>query len=198
VYQEAGLNGGVLCLIKSNGAVEVVAFPVRGEMPLRNSLLVSETDVVEGVVHIDSAESLIQIYFEYPNSVYLIEFDPEYFSIKTSSIVMTLRGVGDFPPEKLTLETKRNIISRSKFEEISRGAIFSKKNLELADELDVQISASKSNIYSLPSVSKVTNMYLVKGDLVRVLSYRNGWFEFLYRTRNGKSIRGWITTSDLL
>lgn len=198
IYQETDLSGGVLCLARSNGELEVIAFPARGGPPLENSLLVSESDISEGTVHIDTTERSIQIYFEYPSNVYLIEFDPQTFLIDTSLVVMTLRGVGDSLPKKLILETKSDITASSEFERISKNRFFSKENLKLTEKMEVQITAEKSNIYALPNSKKPTKMYLIKGDPVRLLSYRDGWFEFLYKTRSGKGIRGWIPASDFL
>lgn len=198
VYQEADLNGGALCLFRSNGELEIIALPAHGGPPLKNSLLVSESDISEETVHIDTTENSIQIYFEYPNNVYLIEFDPESFLIDTSLAVMTLRGVGDALPQELTLETNGDITAGTKFEKISKKRFFSKESLKLTKQMEVQITSDKSNIYYLPNSQKPTNMYLVKGDVIKLLSHRDGWFELLYKTRSGKEIRGWIPVSDFL
>lgn len=111
---------------------------------------------------------------------------------------MTLRGVDDALPQKLTLQTKSNITADTKFEKISKNIFSQRKTLKLTEQMEVQITSEKSNIYTLPNPKKATKMYLVKGDLVRLLSYRDGWFEFLYKTRSGKGIRGWIPASDFL
>jgi len=198
VYQKVELNGGQVCLVESGRGGQVVARPSGGGAILRNSALVDKSDIMDGSVHIEPVGSAVKIYFEYPNNVYSIDFDLRDFSVEESLVTLILRDSGDAPPDKIVLKTKPEIVERARFELVDKDGLFGSDNLVLDGEVEVRVAVSKIKIFRLPSLDADRGMYLVEGDLIRILSYRDGWLEFVYKMRNGRSVRGWIPMSDII
>lgn len=198
IYQKVQLSGGEVCLVGSGNGVDVVALYSNGGPLLRNSVLVSKSDVADGSVHIEAAEGVVKIYFEYPNNVYSIDFDVKDFSIKESLVVSTLRGSNGEVPSKLILRSKPGVIARARFELVDKNELFGRGDLILAKEVETSVSYSKSRIYREPNLKKGSEIYLAEGDVVRVLSYRDGWLKVLYKMPSGKAVKGWLTISSVI
>lgn len=53
----------------------------------------------------------------------------------------------------------------------------------------------RAYIYSAPDT--ITKMYLIKGDIFKVLSEQDDWIEMEYETAKGRIIRGWLRREDV-
>jgi len=62
------------------------------------------------------------------------------------------------------------------------------------------IKPAKIKLYDFPDLSTVNKAYLIKNDIVKVLSKTDGWYEIEYNppNDNSKSIIAWIREGDIL
>ncbi|NVZ57948.1 hypothetical protein HX797_16920 [Pseudomonas edaphica] len=84
----------------------------------------------------------------------------------------------------------------------SRAAVFlklsSRSYLDWANKIARNLTViDRAEIYSSMSIANSTEMYLVKGDRVRLEQVSAGWGYILYVTAKGKEIHGWILCEKL-
>lgn len=61
-----------------------------------------------------------------------------------------------------------------------------------------EISVQRTFLFDKPSTEYRTKMYLMKGDVVKILGKKGwGWLEIEYRQKNGRSVRGWIRSDSI-
>jgi hypothetical protein len=61
-----------------------------------------------------------------------------------------------------------------------------------------KIKSTKAYIYNTATDVAKSKMYLVKNDFISILSKSNGWVLFEYMNFNGKHIKGWLKSEDIL
>ena len=60
------------------------------------------------------------------------------------------------------------------------------------------VSAEKTYLYNSPSTSDVTRAYLIRGDIIKVLSSSNNFFiKVGYQQKGGKLIEKWVRCEDI-
>ena len=60
------------------------------------------------------------------------------------------------------------------------------------------IKSNKAVFYSEPDINKVTKIYVVKNDIVKIIERKNGWLKVEYKSPvNSKKFIGWINVNNV-
>lgn len=198
VYQEVSGLFGVACIFSEGDSVVLDFLPSEGGGEwIRNTVLVDKSDLDSGVVRI-AVSNDVDLIFEYPRDVYLVEFSLDKKVIREARHVVRVPSVD--PEEmvsEIVLRTKRDVLAHVGMDTASKEILFGRSALELAHPQNVAISSRKANLTKVAQ-GKATGMYLVKGDEVKLVGYEDGWVRLEYVTAKGRRISMWTELSNVL
>ena len=142
---------------------------------------------------------MANLYFEYPNSTYLITINAKSGRLESSSYSIRTEEVGmDSAGLLLTLVTRQEAIRSSDISEVTKSSLFGKEELEISSKTKLNITSPKAYLWNHPNDSSPTKSYLVRGDKIEASQYTNGKLKITYMTKPGRRIEKWIEISSAL
>ncbi|MBX8547853.1 hypothetical protein K5D56_23430 [Pseudomonas cichorii] len=143
-----------------------------------------------------------QILWNYPNGVDAIELAPAKDGIYLKGATKEMRLPSFDTSEKvksITLVSNLKNLEKLNFSDMHISEVFNKDALMLAGgEITTSVSSEKIFLYSEPSESSKTKGYLISGDEVRILEYKNGFLKISYKMKNGNYLIRWISISSVI
>ncbi|WP_223533263.1 MULTISPECIES: hypothetical protein [unclassified Pseudomonas] len=191
----------LICITKNNE--EIAIFVYRndgGGTPIsRNTTLLDESDITEGSMRLESSSDGFQIYFEYPNNIYLIGFDIDAKHITKSYSLIKLNAASpDTPPKQMKLVVTSKQLAELHFETLTKRQVFGQNALNLEQPFNAIITTRKAQILHNPNSISFSGMHLIQGDSVRVIDFKNGWIKIQHESLDHLDDSGWILLADIL
>lgn len=197
-YQEIFGKFGTSCITSDGDHVvlRLLAGDGKGKW-INNAVLVGAQELNSGVVSLVNSNG-VNLIFEYPRDIYLVGFDLGKKVILSARHILRIPSVD---PEEIVVEielrTKQEILNGVGLESVDKNILFGKSSLELARPQVVGISSRKAILRKMPG-GETTGMYLIKGDKVKLLKYKEGWVQLEYLTAKGRRISMWTELSNVL
>ncbi|MCY1457958.1 hypothetical protein D9M71_752970 [compost metagenome] len=102
------------------------------------------------------------------------------------------------PPQQMRLTLTPEQRAALQFESLAKGHVFDQELLSLEQPLNAVISAKKSQVSYFPSASSLSGSYLIYGDDVKVVDFKNGWIKIQYGSSQHNERSGWVPLADIL
>lgn len=67
----------------------------------------------------------------------------------------------------------------------------------IPEEYGFKLSVDKGYLYDSPNLSDKTKIYLVRGDQIKLLSYKNNFYKIEYTSKENKIIKKWLHCSAI-
>ena len=67
----------------------------------------------------------------------------------------------------------------------------------IPEEYGFKLSVDKGYLYDSPNLSDKTKIYLVRGDQIKLLSYKNNFYKIKYTSKENKIIKKWLHCSAI-
>ena len=62
----------------------------------------------------------------------------------------------------------------------------------IPEEYEFKLTVDKGYLYDSPNLSDKTRIYLVRGDQIKLLSYKNNFYKIEYTSKENKIIKKWL------
>ncbi|WP_447748207.1 hypothetical protein [Pseudomonas nicosulfuronedens] len=198
VRQEVSGPFGVVCITSEgeSAALKFLAKGGEGEW-VSNSLMVAGKELDSGVVSL-TASNTVDLVFEYPRDMYVVSFDVVKGVVLSARHVLRVPSVSpDEAVAEIELRAKQEVLKKMSLGTAQKSKLFDKDALELSRSQVVRVSSRKAELVKVP-MGKLTGMYLVKGDKVKLVKYEDGWVQLEYVTAAGHRIKMWTALSNIL
>ena len=67
----------------------------------------------------------------------------------------------------------------------------------IPEEYEFKLTVDKGYLYDSPNLSDKTRIYLVRGDQIKLLSYKNNFYKIEYTSKENKIIKKWLHCSAI-
>lgn len=201
VTHELRTERNLVCIVRGGQGAEIYLYEGGGAGSLisRNEALLSEFDRVEDVVRLEPAGNGFQIYFEYPNNVYLVLFDADALSVKRSAVSVRMTSVNSLVSSQVfSLVMNSSYLEGLNFRSISYEEVFDPGFLTLEKKFETYITAVSSQISTSPNDLGLTGVFLKVGQRVEVLAFSEGWMKVRYEVKGFSGRVGWVQMADIL
>jgi hypothetical protein len=201
VFHKLKTEKNLICIAREDKKVVVSVHNNTGEsiQVLRNLTLLDESDVDEETVRLEQFGNGFKIYFEYPKNIYLVGFDADAKHVAESYVLIKLDAVApDSPPQLISLVVDSKQLAGLNFETLTKEQVFDKSLLDLEKPLNARITAQRAQVSYFPNGENFSDKYLVKGDSVNVIDFKNGWIKVQYETPGCPENNGWVLLADIL
>lgn len=181
VYSELKLDESTACISYNNDTAKLSITNTSKNIKTENKSLIEISDIREEIVHLEQDENISNLYFEYPNNVYLIKINTNTGKlIEATQTFKTDAMSNEEANSTFTLRTKKNYIATAKFPELTKNYLFGKQQMEIHSSAKLKITSPKTYLWNSPNDTKPTKMYLIKGDHVEINRYENGKLKIIY------------------
>ncbi len=198
VYQEVSGSFGVVCITFEGESAALKFFAKdSGRGWVGNGFMVTRSELDSGVVSLVASNS-VDLVFEYPRDIYVVSFDVDRGVVSSARHILRVPSVHpDEAAAEIELRAKQAVLGGVSLEAVQKSKLFGWDALELSQSQIVRVSSRKAYLVKAP-MGKLTGMYLVKGDKVKLVEYENGWVKLDYVTAVGRRISMWTALSNVL
>lgn len=199
-YSEVRFENSVACITSNNRLAKLIIKNANpAQTATENTTLIEPSDIQERTVHLEKINNQANLYFEYPNNIYLIAINTNNTKlIYATHLIKVPASSENLANSELTLKTKNQFLESANIESITKDFLFNSSKLELSSETRLKITSKKALLWDSPTAETPTKMYLIKGDIVRTTEYKDGKLKIKYITAKGKEIEKWIKISAIL
>lgn len=211
ILQELPYEQGVACLYtvaESDEYITISFFETsngRYNTISSNDSLIALEDMQSTPPHLDATgEDRFQITHAFPRDTYVIELAKHESTLSVTgaykSIVLN-EAVTQKTPQTITFSMKPSELEKLSFETLTQKQAFSAATLMLASSdvgSSATITSDKAALFNDPSKDARSKAYLVKGDIVTLLQFKDNWLKIKYITHKGSSIEKWIGLAEIL
>ena len=170
-----------------------------------NDSLIALEDMQSTPPHLDATgEDRFQITHTFPRDIYVIELAKHESTLSVAgaykSIVLNEVGTQEMP-QTITFSIKPSELEKLSFETLTQKQAFNAAALMLASSdvgSSATITSDKAVLFNGPSKDARSKAYLIKGDIVTLLQFKDNWLKIKYITRKGSSIEKWIGLAEIL
>ena len=141
----------------------------------------------------------VSLVMDYPKNIYIFEFssgDIPFLLSACHTIILS-----SVEPEQavaqMTLCSKDNESSGLDLTHVDANKLLDPDNLVFVGKVKTSISDDKSFLYHEDGTQKHNKPYLIKGDIVEIISYKKNMLKIKYASKSG-TIIGWIKFSSIL
>ncbi|MBX8539070.1 hypothetical protein K5D44_04990 [Pseudomonas cichorii] len=211
LFQQFNLGADFACLYESPNSNERATLSFytrlgdRGIVLSSNNNLLSLGSVKDGtnlpeIIKIE--RGTYQVLWLYPNGVDAIELTPIKGGLIFKGATKEIRfpSLGNAEEAKsITLINNMKNPEKLAFSDINSSEIFNKRSLKLmGGGVTAKISSAKAFLYSEPSDPSKTKSYLIAGDEVDILEYKDGFFKISYKMKSGRYLNRWVSMSSVI
>lgn len=199
VYSGLGLENSIVCILSNYESAKLLIKNASTNLKIENTLLIEASDISEAVVRLEQVENKANLYFEYPNNVYLITIDSSNGKlVESTHSIKTEALSGESANSILTLRTKEAYIVSADISNITKSSLFGAQKMEITSRATLKITSPKAYLWNAPGDAHPTKAYLIRGDEVEAIEYENGKLKIIYITKGGRRIEKWIDISSVI
>lgn len=199
-YSEVRFEKSVVCITSNSRLAKLIIVNTNPiQKTVENTTLIEPSDIQEKTVHLEKINNQANLYFEYPNNIYLIAIDANNTKLIYATHSINVPASSEnLANSELTLKTENQFLEPASIKSITKDFLFNSSNLELSSETRLKITSKKALLWDSPTAESPTKMYLTKGDIVSATDYKDGKLKIKYITAKGKEIEKWIKISVIL
>lgn len=199
VYSGLSLENSTVCILSNYESAKLLIKIASPSLKIENTLLIEASDISEAVVRLEQVNNKANLYFEYPNNVYLITIDANNGKLVESTHSIKTEALSDESVNSiLTLRTKETYIISSDISTITKNSLFDAQKMEIASRATLKITSPKAYLWNNPGDAHPTKAYLIRGDEIEAIEYESGKLKVIYITKGGKRIEKWIDISSVI
>lgn len=211
IFQELPYEQGLACLYtiaESDEYITMTFFETSNghyNTISSNDSLIALEDMQSTPPHLDATgENRFQITHAFPRDTYVIELAKHESTLSVTgaykSIVLNDAITRETPPT-ITFSMKPSELEKLSFETLTQKQAFNAKALMLASSdvgSSTTITSDKAMLFNDPSKDARSEAYLIKGDIVTLLQFKDNWLKIKYISHKGSSIEKWVELAEIL
>lgn len=191
-------DGSSWVIERIDGGYNVKYTNVKGEV-YNNSTIVT-SDIEGSNLFLDAATgNFVNLVMDYTKDVYIFKFSSGYSpDLLSACKKINLPSVDQQQAvAQLTLCSRDNVTENMTLSNTDVEKLFSSNNLMLVGNTKTLIGNDKAFLYDGDKKQRRNKPYLVKGDVVEILEYKNSMLKIKYLSKSNTTI-AWIKFVDIL
>lgn len=199
LVREVKNSDGSQWIVEKEGEVYNLKF-INAKRKVYNNNSIITPDIKENNLFLNvKSNGDITLSMDYPRDIYAFEFSSEEIPHLLSACKqITLSSADDQQSVSLlTLCSKSNGESHLSLTDVDADKLLNPDNLKLNGKIKTVIGSDKAFIYDEEKKNKFKKPYLIKGDVVEILEYKNSMLKIKYVSKS-RDVIGWIKFEDIL
>lgn len=190
-----GEKGSNWFVEKKKGGYNLKFISAKGVVYNNESIITQDLEG-ENIFLNSKSDGDVVLVMDYPKDIYSFEFSSVEVPVLLSACKqITLPSID--ASQVVTLMTLCSRMSNIILSDIDADKLFESNNLVLNGEIKTLVGGDKVFIYNEDGKKNVRNSYLVKGDVIEVLGYKNSMLKIRYKGKL-RNVIGWIRFEDVL
>lgn len=199
VIDEVKNNDGSVWIVEKNDNIYNVKYTNTQGEEYDNRTIVT-TDIEGSSLFLDAASfGAVTLVMAYPKDTYILKFS----SGDTPFLLSACKRITLPSAEKqeavalLTLCSKEKVTQNINLSSTDIDKLFSSESLILNGDIKTIIGSDKAFLFDEDKKQKKNRPYLVRGDIVEVIYYKDSMLKIKYKSKT-KSIVAWVNFADVL
>ncbi|MDT8627206.1 hypothetical protein [Klebsiella grimontii] len=197
VLTAKNIDGSEWFIEKDGGEYNLKYINAKGDVYSNDTILTS--DIEGSGLFLDSKpDGTVSLVMDYPRDVYTFKFTSGKRPFLISACKqIRLPSSGYQADALLTLCSKDDEISGLSLSTLDASKLLKSDNLVLKDKVKTIVRGNKAFLYDENKKQQKNKPYLIKGDIVEVLAYKNSMLNIKY-TSETRVVVAWIKFIDIL
>lgn len=191
------IDGSEWFIEKDEGGYNLKYINAKGEVYSNDTIITS--DIEGSGLFLDSKpDGTVSLVMDYPRDVYTFKFASRKIPLLISACKQIRLPSSEYESEVLlTLCSKDDETSGLSLSKLDASKLLKSDNLVLKDKVKTIIGSNRAFLYDENKNQKKNKPYLIKGDVVEVLEYKNSMLNIKYTSKN-RAVIAWIKFIDIL